>query len=51
MKISEPLVTKNIHGAYVVSTIINNHFVSRSYMGYTKREAVRLFKSEVRKLK
>jgi hypothetical protein len=36
-------VTQNIHGAWVVSDIINGQFVERRYMGYSKQEAVDLF--------
>jgi hypothetical protein len=35
-------------GMLLVSAIINGRFVCRRYMGYTKREAVRMFKAEVK---
>ena len=34
-------------GAYRVSDIIDNQCVSRLYMGYTKREALKQFKCEM----
>ena len=34
-------------GAYRVSDIIDNVRVSRLYMGYTKREALKQFKAEM----
>tara|TARA_R100000406_G_scaffold80572_2_gene61939 strand:- start:920 stop:1063 length:144 start_codon:yes stop_codon:yes gene_type:complete len=37
------------NGAWVVSDIIDNHLVTRTYHGYTREEAVTLFDIEVRK--
>ena len=35
-------------GAWQVSAIVGNHRVVRTYYGYPKREALRLFRKEVR---
>ena len=35
-----------VTGAWIVSDIINGYLVQRVYMGYSKREAVALFKKE-----
>lgn len=40
-------ITKKDSGALVLSTMHKNHLVSRTYMGYTKKEAKRIFKEEV----
>jgi hypothetical protein len=36
-------------GAWIVSDIVGGYLVSRTYYGYTKREAVRLFREERRR--
>ena len=41
-------ITKNHQGAYVISDIINGYRVQRVYMGYTKREAVAMFKNDTK---
>jgi hypothetical protein len=41
-------IEKNIHGALVISAVIGGYLISRQYYGYTRREAVRLFRDEVR---
>jgi hypothetical protein len=33
-------------GAWLIADIINGYRVARRYYGYTKREAIRLFKKE-----
>lgn len=38
------------NGHIVVSTIHNDQYVHRQYIGYTKREAVAEFKRELREL-
>ena len=38
------------NGHIIVSTIHNNQYVHRQYVGYTKREAVAEFKRELREL-
>ena len=37
-------VTKLHNGAYTVSTMTNTRYVWQTYYGYTKREAIRLFR-------
>jgi hypothetical protein len=40
-------ISKNpVSGAIVITDIIDNQLVTRVYMGYTKREAVRRFRSD-----
>lgn len=39
-------VERNIYGAWVCSDIVNGYWVTRQYYGYTKREAMRLFRKE-----
>lgn len=41
-------VERNYAGAYVISDIVGGYLVTKQYYGYTKREAVRLFKEETR---
>jgi hypothetical protein len=41
-------IDKNHEGAYVISDIVSGYLVTRRYYGYTKREALRLFKEETR---
>jgi hypothetical protein len=36
-------------GAYRVSDIVKGYLVTRVYMGYTKRQALAMFKQEVKK--
>ena len=41
------IATKHpISGAWEVSDIIDGYRTSRTYLGYTKREAVRMFRKE-----
>lgn len=42
------IVEKNNEGAWVVSDSIGGYLVTRRYYFYTKREAVRLFRQELR---
>lgn len=37
-----------VNGAWIVSDIINGYLVTRRYYGYTKREALQLFRQEGR---
>lgn len=39
-------VEKTFQGAWRVSAIVGGFLVSRQYMGYTKREAVAMFKQQ-----
>ena len=41
-------IERNFEGAYVVSDIIGGYLVVRRYYGYTKKEAIALFKSEMK---
>lgn len=41
------IVERNHHGAWVVSDVIRGYRVARTYYGYTKWEAMRLFREEV----
>ena len=42
-------VRKNYAGAIIISDIIGNEYVERVYIGFTKREALRKFRAEMRK--
>lgn len=39
---------KTFQGAWVLSTIHNGYRVQRQYMGYTKKEATRMFRDELK---
>ena len=41
-------IEKNHAGAWVISDIIGGNRVARSYYGYTKREAVALFRADIK---
>jgi len=41
-------IERNYEGAYVVSDIVGGYLVTRSYYGYTRREAIALFKAEIK---
>ena len=43
-------IEKNINGYYVITDIINRRLIKKVYGGYTKREAIRLFKHEIKML-
>jgi len=43
-------VYKNANGYWIVSDIISGYLVSRTYIGYTKREAIQRFKKETKEL-
>jgi hypothetical protein len=40
------MIEKNNAGAWVISDIIGGYRVARQYYGYTKREAVALFRAD-----
>lgn len=46
MTITRSLIT----GAYHIHALHKGHLVQRTYIGYTKREAVQEFKNELRTL-
>ena len=35
-------------GALLISDIINGYYVKRTYIGYTKRQAISMFKKEMK---
>ena len=39
--------TKDIRGAWVVSGLVAGHLLTRTYYGYTKREAVEIGRAHV----
>lgn len=39
-------ITRTIHGGWQVSDIIGNHLFTRTYYGFTKREAVKAFRED-----
>ena len=43
-------IEKNINGFWVISDIVDGYLITRRYMDYTKREAVAMFKAELRKV-
>jgi hypothetical protein len=36
-------------GAWVLSTIASGYYVTRTFYGYTKKEALEIFKNELKK--
>lgn len=42
------LIERNKEGAYVVSELVGNHLVTRRYYGYTRREAAREFRRDLK---
>lgn len=36
-------------GALLISDIVNNYYIKRTYTGYTKRQAISIFKKETKK--
>ena len=43
-------ITK-ICGGYLISDIVNGYLLHRTYVGYTKKESVKLFKSLIKQNK
>jgi hypothetical protein len=41
-------IEKNMNGFWVISDIVDGYLVTRRYMDYTKKEAVAMFKAELR---
>lgn len=39
-------IERKYQGAWVVSDIIGGYLVTRTFYGYTKREALRMFRAE-----
>jgi hypothetical protein len=44
----EMTVRKNYAGALIISDIIGNEYIERVYIGFTKREAMRRFRKEIK---
>ncbi len=42
------LIERNYEGAWIISDIVAGYFITRRYYGYTKMEAIRLFKMEMK---
>jgi|LakMenEpi03Aug12_release.lakeMendotaPanAssembly.Ray.scaffolds.fasta_scaffold560082_4 hypothetical protein len=38
------MIRKTFQGAYELSAIIGEDYIRKQYLGYTKREAIKLFK-------
>lgn len=41
-------VIRNRNGSYAISDIVKGYLVTRQYYGYTKREAIKLFRQETK---
>lgn len=41
-------IEKNIYGAWTVSDVVDGYLIRRTYYMYTKREAVRAFRAEMK---
>lgn len=41
-------IERNHEGAYVISDIIAGYLVTKRYYGYTKREAIRMFREDTK---
>lgn len=42
------IIERNAEGAWIISEIIGGLLICRKFYGYTKREAIRLFNTEMR---
>lgn len=42
------MIVERINGGWSICELINNHLERRRYFGYTRREAVKLFKEETK---
>jgi len=40
------IIQKNIYGYWVISDIVRGYRLERKYLGYTKKEALSLFRKE-----
>jgi hypothetical protein len=38
------MIRRTFQGAYELSAIVGDHYIHQQYFGYTKREAIKLFK-------
>ena len=41
------IINKNVYGAWVISESINGYLVTKQYYYYTKKQAIKRFKSEI----
>lgn len=41
-------IEKNIYGAWIISAVVGTQLIRRTYYMYTCRDAIRLFRAEVR---
>ena len=44
------IVVRNLDGSYSISDVIDGYRVARRYVGHTKRDALRLFRREIKQL-
>lgn len=51
MKMNEEIIDKNNEGAWRICDIVNGYWETRVYYFYTKREAIRLFRKEMKELR
>jgi hypothetical protein len=42
------IVEKNINGYWIISSIIGGYLVIRKYLYYTKKQAIQMFKKELK---
>ena len=47
IKTSEITVVRNLNGSYALSAVVGTRYMHKQYYGYTKREAIQLFKEFV----
>lgn len=43
-------IRKNVNGYWIISDIIDGYRVVRKYLYYTKKQAIRLFKKDTKKV-
>jgi hypothetical protein len=43
------IIEKNIYGYWVISDLIKGYRIERKYLYYTKKDAIKMFKKEVKK--
>jgi hypothetical protein len=41
------IINKNVYGDYVISEVVNGYLVTKQYIGYTKKQAIKRFNSEI----
>lgn len=45
-----PTIRKTFQGGYEISDIIKGHLISLQYIGYSKKEALKRFRKDVKKV-